>query len=115
MSKNLKQERRQRRHARIRYKISGTLDRPRLSVFKSNKQIYAQIIDDEKSVTMTCADSMKMTEKKMTEKAELVATEIALKAKKIGVDSVVFDRGGFEYTGVIKLFADSARKAGLIF
>ena len=113
--RDLKTLKRQRRHARVRAKVFGTTERPRLSVFKSNKQIYAQIIDDTKSSTIACADSMKMKDAKLLEKGQMVGRAIAEKAKKVGVDKVVFDRGGFQYTGVIETFAESARKGGLTF
>ena len=115
MEKNLKTKMRQRRHIRIRAKISGTTDRPRLSVFKSNKQIYAQIIDDTVSKTLAEANSMKMDKKTLTQKAEDVGKKIADAAKKKGISSVVFDKGGFKYSGVIKTLADSARSGGLTF
>lgn len=102
-SLNKKNEQRERRHKRIRAKLSGTSERPRLSIFKSNKAIYAQLIDDINGVTLTSA--------KGTDAAQ-VGAEIAKGAK---IKQVVFDRGGYIYTGRVKALADAARKAGLKF
>jgi large subunit ribosomal protein L18 len=110
-----KSEKRTKRHARIRARVAGTASRPRLAVFKSNRQLYAQIIDDEAGVTLASANSMTVTGKTPREKAEYVATEIAKAAQAKRITSVVFDRGGFLYAGNVKLFADTARTAGLIF
>jgi large subunit ribosomal protein L18 len=110
-----KSEKRTKRHTRIRARVTGTSSRPRLAIFKSNRQIYAQIIDDSAGTTLVSADSMKLVGKTSREKAEKVAAEIAKAAQAKGIASVVFDRGGFLYAGNIKLFADTARKAGLIF
>lgn len=102
----------------IRKKISGTTQVPRLSVFRSNKQIYAQLIDDTKGVTLVAASSYKnkAAEKvNKTEQAVVVGKEIADKAIKAGVESVVFDRNGYLYHGRVKALADSAREGGLKF
>lgn len=102
----------------IRKKISGTTQVPRLSVFRSNKQIYAQLIDDTKGVTLVAASSYKnkAAEKvNKTEQAVVVGKEIAGKAIKAGVESVVFDRNGYLYHGRVKALADSAREGGLKF
>ena len=106
-----------RRSARTRARLFGTTLRPRLSVHKSNTHIYAQLIDDEKGVTVTASSDvmLKISKKKLMERAELVGTDIAEKAKKLNVNHAVFDRGGLLYTGVIKMLADSARKGGLQF
>ena len=98
----------------IRKKVSGTSDKPRLAVFRSNKQIYAQIIDDITGHTITAAYSSSFEGTK-TQQANEVGKLIAENAKKVGVDTVVFDRGGFLYHGRVKELADSARKAGLKF
>ena len=98
----------------IRKKIFGTQERPRLAVFRSNKQIYAQIIDDSVGHTITSASSSSFEGTK-TQQANEVGKLIAENAKKVGVDTVVFDRGGFLYHGRIKELADSARQAGLKF
>lgn len=110
-----KDEKRIRLKAKIRAKIAGTLARPRLSVFRSNKFIYAQVIDDQKSKTLTQASDVKMTKGTKTERAKQVGKMIAEACKKIKIDKVVFDRNGFKYTGRIKLVADEARVAGLKF
>ena len=109
-----KKDKRQKARYSIRKKISGTSERPRLAVFRSNKQIYAQIIDDSSGHTLTSASSSSFEGTK-TQQANEVGKLIAENAKKVGVDTVVFDRGGFLYHGRVKELADSARKAGLKF
>ena len=111
----IKKEKRTRRHARIRSKIFGTKETPRLSVFKSNKHISAQIIDDLNSLTLASAHSREVKGKSMMEKSTLVGESIATKAKAKKVTQVVFDRGGFIYTGNVKALALGARKGGLKF
>ena len=111
----IKKEKRVRRHARIRSRISGTKETPRLAVFKSNKYISAQIIDDENAVTIASSHSRDVKGKTMTEKAVFVGQAIAEKALLKKVKKVVFDRGGFIYTGNVKALADGARKGGLVF
>ena len=113
MIESKKDKRRKIRYS-IRKKIFGTSERPRLAVFRSNKQIYAQIIDDVSGKTMTCASSFNAKGTKLAQANE-VGKLIADNAKKIGIDNVVFDRGGFLYHGRIKALADSAREAGLKF
>ena len=100
---------------RIRKKISGTANMPRLSVFRSNKQIYAQIIDDTTGTTLVSASSYKNKAAKgtKTEVAALVGKEVAEKAKKAGIEAVVFDRNGYLYHGRVKSLANSAREGGL--
>jgi len=98
------------RQARIRAKIIGTSKRPRLSVFKSNKAIYAQIINDEKGITL--AESSNIKQKKT---AKEVGQEIAIKAQGKKIKKVVFDKGGFKYHGQVKDLADGAREKGLEF
>ena len=105
----------QTRHNRIRAKISGTSDMPRLSVYKSNTDIYGQIIDDSKGTTLASISAAKEKGKGMTEKSANAGKEIAKMAIEKGVKKVVFDRGGFIYTGKIKAFADGAREGGLKF
>ena len=115
---NLKSNRRARIKKRIRKNISGTPTRPRLSVFRSNKQIYAQVIDDVKGVTITSASSnVKDSTQKVnkTDQAKLVGKEIAENASKAGIKEVVFDRNGYSYHGRVKALADSARENGLKF
>lgn len=103
---------------RIRKKITGTTSVPRLSVFRSNKQIYAQVIDDSKGITLAAASSYKnkaADKKNKSEQAAVVGKEIADKAVKAGVDAVVFDRNGYLYHGRVKSLAESAREGGLKF
>jgi len=111
----IKKEKRNRRHARVRAKVSGTADRPRLSVFRSNRFLYAQVINDEQGKTLCALDTRKVTGENARARANALGEKIAEMAKKAGVEQVVFDRGGFLYTGSIKEFADSARKGGLTF
>lgn len=108
-------EQRDRRHRRVRAKVSGTAERPRLSVFKSNTRLVAQIIDDERGVTLAAVSSSSEKGKTPRERAEAAAQTLAKVAADKKVTKVVFDRGGFQYTGTIKAFADAARAAGLIF
>lgn len=108
--------RRQRIKTRVRGKISGTAQRPRLSVFRSNRQIYAQIIDDAEGRTLVSASSLKMeTSGSKKEVAAQVGQEIARVAIAAGIDSVVFDRNGYLYHGRIKELAEAARAGGLKF
>ncbi len=102
--------------ASIRAKVSGTAERPRLTVFRSNSQIYAQVIDDLKGVTVASASSLGIKDKiTKSEKAALVGKAIAEAAKKAGVEEVVFDRNGYLYHGRVQSLADAAREAGLKF
>lgn len=110
-----KHEQRERRHRRVRAKVTGTAERPRLSVFKSNTRLVAQIIDDERGVTLAAVSSSAEKAKTPRERAEAAAKTIAKLAGEKKISKVVFDRGGFQYTGTIKAFADAAREAGLIF
>ena len=114
-----KQERRYRIRKRIRKIISGTASTPRLSVFRSNKQIYAQIIDDLSGKTLAYASSLDKDIASATgtksEKAALVGKLIASKAKAINIESVVFDRSGYLYHGRVKSVAEAAREGGLKF
>ena len=109
------------RHARVRAKISGTPERPRLSVYRSLVHIYAQIIDDVAGNTLVAASTLekdiaKLVEgKTKTEAAKIVGAELAKKALAKGIDTVVFDRGGYIYTGRVTSLADGAREAGLKF
>lgn len=104
-------------HKRIRAKISGTNQRPRLSIFRSNQHIYAQLIDDEKGATLLALSDAHIKKGKHTksELAKMVGVELAKKAKAKGVESVVFDRGGFRYHGRVKQIAEGAREGGLVF
>ncbi|HEX7724198.1 MAG TPA: 50S ribosomal protein L18 [Candidatus Paceibacterota bacterium] len=105
----------QRRKTRIRAKISGTAERPRLAIFKSHKYIYAQVIDDTKGTTIVSTDSRKVTGKTPLERAGAVGTDIAKKAIAAKITKVVFDRAGYLYAGKIKTVAESARQGGLEF
>jgi len=112
-----KSERRQRIQYRVRKVVSGTAARPRLSVFRSNKEIYAQLIDDVNGVTLLAASSREKEIGKGTnvEVANAVGKLVAEKALKAGIDNVTFDRGGYLYHGRIKSLAEGARAAGLKF
>ena len=100
----------------VRNKISGTSERPRMSVFRSNKQIYVQIIDDLAGKTLAAASSLGMTEKmNKSEQATKVGEMIAQKAQEAGITTVVFDRNGYLYHGRVKEVAEAARKGGLKF
>ncbi|MBQ7448523.1 MAG: 50S ribosomal protein L18 [Paludibacteraceae bacterium] len=113
---NQKIKRRIRIKAHIRTRVAGTAERPRLSVFRSNAQIYAQVIDDRKGVTLASASSLSIKDKiTKTEKAAQVGKAIAVAAKEAGVEQVVFDRNGYLYHGRVKQLADAAREAGLKF
>ncbi|WP_419804192.1 50S ribosomal protein L18 [Terriglobus sp.] len=111
---------RKRVHKRVRSKVAGTTERPRLNVFRSLNHIYAQVIDDSQSATLAAASTMskKGEEKKVggnIEAAKLVGKLIAERAQEKGISKVVFDRGGYLYHGRIKALADAAREAGLEF
>lgn len=115
-----KQESRLRKRWRIRQKISGTNDRPRMSIFKSNKQIYVQLIDDVAGVTLAAASSRnkgiaEKTGLKKTEQAKLVGKLIAEISLAKGISNVVFDRGGYLYHGRVRQLAEGAREGGLKF
>jgi large subunit ribosomal protein L18 len=110
-----------RRHERVRSKVEGTTERPRLSVFRSLNHIYAQVIDDVKGVTLVAASTVdsevtgNLEGKNKKSQAELVGQLIAKRAMEKGVQAVVFDRGGYKYLGRIQALADAARKVGLKF
>ena len=103
------------RHRRIRMRVTGTAERPRLSVYRSNASIYAQLIDDTTGLTLASAHDMEAKKGTKIEHARQVGEEIAAKATKAGIKTVVFDRGGFLYTGRIAALADAAREGGLLF
>ena len=100
---------------RVRNKISGTAERPRMSVFRSNKEIYVQVIDDEAAKTLVSASSLGLEKMPKCEQAAKVGELIAKKAIEAGISSVVFDRNGYLYHGRVKEVADAARNAGLKF
>ena len=112
---------RQRRHARVRKNLSGTAERPRLSVYKSTKNIYVQFIDDVKGVTLASCSTLEgavkaeIAGKTKTEAAKIVGKIAGERAKEKGIADVVFDRGGYHYTGRVQALADGAREAGLNF
>jgi large subunit ribosomal protein L18 len=112
---NVKADQRHRRHARIRARLSGTLAKPRLSIFKSNRHMYAQLIDDTTSKTILGLSSEKAEGKNMMEKSKALGKMIAQLALGKKITKIAFDRGGFKYTGKIKAFADAAREGGLKF
>jgi large subunit ribosomal protein L18 len=121
MANKSRSEGRARRHLRVRKNLAGTTQRPRLSVFRSVAEIYAQVIDDASGHTLVSASSVdkELREKvkglKKSEKAKLVGQMVAERAKSKGITAVVFDRGGFKYIGRVKALADGAREGGLQF
>ena len=117
IKKESKNVSRLRRHARVRNKISGTATCPRLNVFRSNSNIFAQIIDDEKGVTLVSSSSVELKIKNggNIEGAKLVGKDIATKAKKNKIEKIVVDRGGYLYHGRVKALAEAARENGLEF
>lgn len=113
-----KRKKRQARAQRVRAKISGSADQPRLCVFRSNKHVYAQLIDDAKAVTVASASDLdlKKTDKKTKlELAALVGQELAKKAGELKVVKAIFDKGPYKYHGIVKALADGARQGGLKF
>ncbi len=116
-----KNKERQRRHIRVRKKVAGTADIPRLSVYRSLNHIYVQVIDDTKGVTLCSASTLEKDVKtaiaklNKTDAAKTVGKKLAEKALKKGIKNVVFDRGGYLYTGRVQALADGAREAGLNF
>ncbi len=110
---------REKRHERVRLRLAGTSERPRLAVFRSVKQIYAQVIDDTSGRTLASASSLERELRgsggTKTDRARSVGTLVAERARKAGVERVVFDRAGFRYHGRVKSLAEGAREAGLSF
>lgn len=119
VNKISRNETRQKRHLRIRQHISGTASLPRLNVFRSNKNIYAQIIDDETQTTLVSASTidkeLKVENGSNIEAAKQVGALVAKRALEKGIENVVFDRGGYLYHGRVQALADAAREAGLKF
>ncbi|NIM93821.1 MAG: 50S ribosomal protein L18 [Anaerolineales bacterium] len=121
MAKKARSEMRKRRHRRVRKNLAGTSERPRLNVFRSLNQIYAQVIDDSMGSTLVSASSLESEIKAQvkglskTEQAKLVGKEVAERAMSKGITSVVFDRGGYKYHGRVKALAEAAREVGLEF
>ena len=112
---------RQRRHLRVRKRVQGTSDRPRLNVFRSLTEIYAQVINDEEGITMVSASTIdqdlrgEVSGKTKTEQAKKIGEALAERAKSAGIEKVVFDRSGYRYIGRVKALADGAREGGLKF
>jgi large subunit ribosomal protein L18 len=121
MGTKVKADARIRRRSRIRKKVKGSTERPRLSIFRSARHIYAQVIDDTRGSTLVSASSLEKdviaagAEKKKSERANLVGKLVAERAKAKGIEKVVFDRNGFLYHGRVKAVSDGAREAGLKF
>jgi large subunit ribosomal protein L18 len=121
MAKRSPRELRERRHFRLRKKVAGSVERPRLNVFRSNMHIYAQVIDDTVGNTLVSASTMDKglrengTDKTKVEQAQAVGKLVAERALQAGITKVVFDRGGYKYHGRVKALADAAREAGLNF
>lgn len=115
MSKMTPVQARQRRHRRVRGTITGTAARPRLAVFRSNSDIYVQVIDDVTGTTLASADSRTLKDGDKSAKAKATGALIAERAKAAGISNVVFDRGGFLYHGRVKALAEGAREGGLEF
>lgn len=110
---DLKLSRRTRAKFRVRAKVSGTAERPRVSVFRSNKYFYAQVIDDVKNVTLASASSIKSGKPVNLDTCKEVAVELAKKLKDLKIDTAVFDRNGYLYAGRVKVFAESLRENGV--
>ena len=106
---------RSRRHFRLRKKVVGSAERPRLVVTRSSRHLFAQVVDDSKGITLASVSTFKLTDGDKTAKAKQIGTQLAEAAKAAGVSQVVFDRGGNTYTGRVAAFADAAREAGLEF
>lgn len=121
MGKRTRSEMRKRRHRRVRLKVSGTPERPRLNVFRSINQIYAQLIDDAHGLTLVSASSLdaelkiKLSEQGRIDQAKLVGALLAKRANESGIKQAVFDRGGYRYHGRVRALADAARETGLEF
>ena len=121
IKKKSRAEVRRKKHKRMRYRIKGTPERPRLAVFRSENHMYAQVIDDTQGHTLAFASTLEKPIKSSVEKtnnveaAKAVGTEIAKRALDKGIEKVVFDRGGFLYAGKVAALADAAREAGLVF
>jgi len=113
--KATKEQQRKRRHNRVRSKISGTAEKPRLVVSRSLTNIYAQLIDDEKGTVLVSSSSIKIKKGKRTEIAKQVGTDLAKQATAKKIKSCVFDRGGYLYHGRVKALAEGAREGGLNF
>src|SRR6478609_6861144 len=113
MEAKAKQEARVRRHARVRKKVQGEAERPRLAVFRSSRHIYAQLIDDRAARTLAAASDAEVKADNPTERAKAVGALLATRAKDAGIDTAVFDRGGFQFHGQVAAVAAGAREGGL--
>jgi large subunit ribosomal protein L18 len=113
MRSEIKRTARLRRHRRIRKRIQGTADRPRLAVFRSNRHIYAQLVDDRAARTLASASDAGLAEGDKSERAKRVGQALAERARAAGVQNAVFDRGGHLYHGRVRALADGAREGGL--
>ncbi|MGH2378461.1 MAG: 50S ribosomal protein L18 [Candidatus Limnocylindria bacterium] len=115
MTTDTRREGRLMRHRRVRKRVEGAADRPRLAVFRSLSHIYAQVIDDRARRTLAAASDVEVKSGNKTERAREVGKAVAERAKAAGVGEVVFDRGGYKYHGRVKALADAARETGLRF
>ena len=113
MDAKTKQQARLHRHARVRKKVRGEAERPRLAVFRSNRHIYAQLIDDRAARTLAAASDAEVKADNPTERAKAVGALLATRAKDAGIDTAVFDRGGFQFHGRVAAVAAGAREGGL--
>ncbi|HEX9411661.1 MAG TPA: 50S ribosomal protein L18 [Actinomycetota bacterium] len=113
MRAEAKREARMRRHSRVRRKVRGTAERPRLAVYRSNRHIYAQLVDDLSARTLVATSDLDAADGNKTARAKKVGQAIAERARSMGVEQVVFDRGGRLFHGRVKALADAAREAGL--
>jgi large subunit ribosomal protein L18 len=113
MRADVKREGRLRRHRRVRKQVRGTAERPRLAVYRSNRHIYAQLIDDRAERTLAAASDAEVKAANPTERAKAVGALLATRAKEAGIDTVVFDRGGFQFHGRVAAVAAGAREGGL--
>ena len=113
MATSVRRKGRERRHRRVRKKVVGTSDRPRLAVYRSNRYIYAQLIDDYEGRTLMSASSLGNDADDRTAQAKAVGQQLAAQAKEAGITRVTFDRGGFQYHGRVRAVAEGAREGGL--
>ncbi|MXW56712.1 MAG: 50S ribosomal protein L18 [Chloroflexi bacterium] len=119
-SQNTRRSARQRRHRRLRKRVAGTVQRPRLAVFRSARHIYAQVIDDRAGHTLVAASDLEPSVREngsgtKTDRARAVGTVLAQRAREAGHEAVVFDRGGFSFKGRVRALAEAAREEGLVF
>lgn len=113
MNSKFKQQHRMRRHKRVRAKIFGTVEKPRIAVFKSNQYIYAQVVDDESGKTLLSVSDMEVKTGKKSDKALKIGQALAAQMKEKGLLEAVFDRGGFKFHGRVKSIADGLRSGGI--